>query len=93
MTKLDWTTAVTTGPGGVRTDEAGVIAGEVTLRTFWSDSDSQALVTLQHKEIPDWYTMSGSPVDAPSEAAGKAVHEAAVDAARQGGGARVPHNP
>ncbi|WP_405138040.1 hypothetical protein [Nocardia sp. NBC_01388] len=89
MAKLDWTTTLTTGAGGILTVEAGVIAGEVTLQTFWSDSDNKALVTVRDNQIREWYTISGSPVDAKSEEVGKAVHEAAVHAARQGGAAVV----
>ncbi|MGW4351103.1 hypothetical protein ACWELJ_03335 [Nocardia sp. NPDC004582] len=87
MTKLDWTTTVTTGPGGLRTEEAGTLDGELTLRTFWSDSDNLALVTVQHKHIREWYTMAGSPVPADSKELAEAVHHAAVAAARAGGDA------
>ncbi|MEU1427001.1 hypothetical protein ABZ412_07960 [Nocardia sp. NPDC005746] len=84
MTKLDWTTTVTTGPGGIRTEEAGTLDGEITLRTFWSDTDNLALVTVQHKEIREWYTVAGSPVPADSKELAEAAHQAAVAAAREG---------
>ncbi|MGW4532371.1 hypothetical protein ACWEOI_15600 [Nocardia sp. NPDC004340] len=87
MTKLDWTTTVTTGPGGIRTEEAGTLDGEITLRTFWSDTDNLALVTVQHNEIREWYTVAGSPVPANSKELAEAVHQAAVAAAREGGDA------
>ncbi|MFE5288589.1 hypothetical protein ACFRAQ_26785 [Nocardia sp. NPDC056611] len=84
MTKLDWTTTVTTGPGGIRTEEAGTLDGEITLRTFWSDTDNLALVTVQHHEIREWYTVAGGPVPADSKELAEAVHQAAVAAAREG---------
>ncbi|MGW4242871.1 hypothetical protein [Nocardia sp. NPDC004722] len=78
MASLDWTSDVTTGPAGIGTEEAGILSGEVTIRTFWSDADKSALVTVRHQDVGEWYTMSGGPVTAASESAAAAVHQAAV---------------
>lgn len=48
------TTGVFTGAGGVRTDEAGVITGEVSVRTIWKDG--QAHIAVQYGGAP-----SGAP--------------------------------
>ncbi|MFG2483167.1 hypothetical protein ACGFSI_10470 [Streptomyces virginiae] len=39
-----------TGAGGVRTDEAGVITGEVSVRTMWKDG--QAHIAVQYGGAP-----------------------------------------
>lgn len=92
MAENVWTTTVTTGEGGLLTEEAGVLAGEVTLRTFWSPSSNTALVTVRGADSGEWYTMAGAPLSAVTAVDGEAVHVAAVDAASRGGGARVPNS-
>ncbi|MFI1919603.1 hypothetical protein [Nocardia sp. NPDC020380] len=89
MTQKDWTTDVAIGEGGLATEEAGVLAGDASLRTFWSESNGMALVTVRSAGTQEWYTMSGSPVAAISEQDGLAVHEAAVEAAQRGDRATV----
>jgi hypothetical protein len=45
------------GPGGVMTDEAGVITGELTLR---SELDGDKLtLRVQYKEADEWYVVTG----------------------------------
>ncbi|MFE3758053.1 hypothetical protein ACFXO9_27430 [Nocardia tengchongensis] len=89
MTNSDWTSTLTSGAGGVTTEEAGQVEGDITIRTFWSGVGKRALVTVRAAGGDDWYTVSGSPVEATTEEAGQAVHDATVAAARQGGGAKV----
>jgi len=49
---------ITAGPGGVMTDEVGVVTGELTLRT---EVDDQLRVTqrIQYKDAAEWYTVTG----------------------------------
>ncbi|MFE3800028.1 hypothetical protein KHQ06_19795 [Nocardia tengchongensis] len=89
MTNSDWTSTLTSGTGGVTTEEAGQVEGDITIQTFWSGAGKRALVTVRAAGGDDWYTVSGSPVEATTEEAGQAVHDATVAAARQGGGAKV----
>ena len=51
------TSDVTPGPGGVMTDEVGVVTGDLTIRT---DLDDGLAVTVhvQYKDADEWYTMS-----------------------------------
>jgi hypothetical protein len=48
----------TAGPGGVWTEEVGVITGELTLRT---ELDGQRDLTLrvQYKDADEWYVIKG----------------------------------
>ncbi|MFJ8437330.1 hypothetical protein ACIQ9P_39165 [Kitasatospora sp. NPDC094019] len=46
--------------------EAGIITGDLTLRTDWDGR--QALLTVQYDGADEWYTVDGSPVPAPTAA-------------------------
>ncbi|MEU2833411.1 hypothetical protein [Streptomyces lavendulae] len=84
MTSETWTTtAVFTGPGGVRTDGAGTLTGEVSVRTIWEPE--QARIAVQYVGASEWYTLAGSPVPCPSAEAARSVHQSAVEAVRTGG--------
>ncbi|MEU7041232.1 hypothetical protein AB0A77_09230 [Streptomyces varsoviensis] len=89
---MEWTTWTTTGviagPGGVSTDEAGTLTGDITVHTTWRDG--VAYLAVQHSTALDWYTMTGSPASVPDEKASRALHQAAVEAVREGGGAVAP---
>ncbi|MGW2588128.1 hypothetical protein ACWCYZ_43965 [Streptomyces virginiae] len=89
MTWASWTTAgVFSGTGGVRTDEVGVVTGDLTVHTTWADGT--AVVTVQYTQASDWFTITGSPVQCPSEGESRALHEAVVKAVQRGGGATIP---
>ncbi|MET9293928.1 hypothetical protein [Streptomyces sp. NPDC003077] len=84
-----WTTCgVIAGAGGVATDEVGLINGDVTVHTTWTEG--QAHLAVQYTGAQDWFTLRGSPVPAASEAESRALHQATVDAVRAGGGATAP---
>ena len=70
------TTDITAGPGGVMTDEVGVVTGDLTLRTDYADG--QAVVHVQYKDADEWYTVTGAhaPVTDPADVA--AVHAVAA---------------
>ena len=59
-------------PGGVMTDEAGVITGELTLRSELSG----ATVTLrvQYKDADEWYTVTGAKATLKDPADAEALH-------------------
>lgn len=81
-----WTTqGIIAGSGGVMTTEGGPITGDLTVHTAWIDGLAQ--VTVQHTGATEWYAMQGSPVPAADEATGRAVHQAAVETVKAGGGA------
>ena len=63
-------------PGGVMTDEAGVITGELTLRTELSG----ATVTLrvQYKDADEWYVVTGGTTKLQNPADLDAVHADAL---------------
>jgi hypothetical protein len=52
------TSDITAGPGGVMTDEVGVITGDLTIRT---EVDEQGALTVhvQYKDAAEWYTVTG----------------------------------
>ena len=46
------------GPGGVLTDEAGVVTGELTLHTEVAP-DGRAMLSVADPSGEDWYTVTG----------------------------------
>lgn len=70
------TTDIVPGPGGVMTDEVGVVTGELTLRTEFSDG--QVTLRVQYKDADEWYVVTGgrAPLADPADLAG--VHTIAV---------------
>ncbi|MER6218062.1 MULTISPECIES: hypothetical protein [unclassified Streptomyces] len=91
MDWASWTTrGVYAGREGVRTDEAGILTGELDVHTTWTEADGLAHITVQYSGGSHWLTLSGSPVTCPSEEASRALHDAVVDAVRAGGPAVVP---
>jgi hypothetical protein len=51
------TSDLTAGPGGVMTDEVGVVTGDLTLR---SELDGTKLtLRVQYKEADEWYVVTG----------------------------------
>jgi hypothetical protein len=53
------TTDIVPGPGGVMTDEVGVITGPLTLRTE-VDNKGNAVLRVQYKDADEWYVVTGS---------------------------------
>lgn len=69
-------TDITTGPGGVMTDEVGVVTGELTLRTEYADG--QVTLRVQYKDADEWYVVTGGKVALADPAGLDAVHTIAV---------------
>ncbi|MGW0735244.1 hypothetical protein [Streptomyces sp. NPDC002851] len=84
----DYADTVTAGPGGVMTDEVGVITGELTLVTSVLP-DGRASLRVQYAGAEEWYTLTGSPVPLPSDGPA-ALHAAVLARIRRGGGAVAP---
>lgn len=65
--------------GGVMTEEAGAVTGELELLTRPTSEagDAQLEVLVRYAGANEWYTVSGSPVAASSENH-RALHEAAL---------------
>ncbi|UZJ32876.1 hypothetical protein [Streptomyces endophytica] len=83
MTWASWTTVgIHALPGVVRAEEIGVMNGDLTIHTTWSEN--LAHVAVQYTGSSDWYTMAGSPVPCDSEAASRSFHQAVVEAVRGG---------
>jgi len=51
------TADITAGPGGVMTDEVGVITGELTLRSEFHAG--QVVLRVQYKDADEWYVVTG----------------------------------
>ena len=67
------TTDITAGPGGVMTDEVGVITGDLTVRTEYADG--RVMIRVRYRDAAEWYALTGgtAPLADPSDAA--AVHQ------------------
>ncbi|MEV8456317.1 hypothetical protein AB0467_28815 [Streptomyces sp. NPDC052095] len=92
MTWASWTTCgVFSGHGGVLTEEVGVLSGDLTVHTTWAEDTAQ--ITVQYSGAIDWFTMVGSPVACCSEEDSRRLHDAAVQAVRNGAAATVPVPP
>ncbi|WP_425413364.1 hypothetical protein [Micromonospora pallida] len=70
------TADIVPGPGGVMTDEVGVVTGELTLRTEFASG--QVTLRVQYREADEWYTVTGGRVALPDVAGLDAVHGVAV---------------
>ncbi|KAB1913060.1 hypothetical protein [Micromonospora sp. AMSO31t] len=70
------TSDITAGPGGVMTDEVGVVTGDLTLRTEYADG--QVTLRVQYKDADEWYAVTGGRVPLADPAALDAVHTVAV---------------
>lgn len=71
------TSHITAGPGGVMTDEVGVITGDLTLRTELA-ADGQVTLWVQYRDAAEWYVVTGGRVTLTDPADLDAVHALAV---------------
>jgi hypothetical protein len=62
--------------GGVMTDEAGVITGELTLRTELIGDD--VTLHVQYKDAAEWYRVTGGKATLKDPADLEAVHSIAI---------------
>ena len=65
------------GPGGVMTDEVGVVTGDLTLRSE-VDAGGAALVRVQYKDAGEWYVVTGTKTRLNDPADVAAIHAVAV---------------
>ncbi len=63
----------TSTTGGVMTDEAGAITGELELTTHHEDGCLHA--RIRYAEAAEWYTVSGSPMPEESETSHEHIAE------------------
>ncbi|MDG4806703.1 hypothetical protein O7634_08025 [Micromonospora sp. WMMD1120] len=70
------TADIVPGPGGVMTDEVGVVTGDLTLRTEYADG--KVTLRVQYKDADEWYAVTGGSVALTDPAAVDAVHGIAV---------------
>jgi hypothetical protein len=70
------TADIVPGPGGVMTDEVGVVTGELTLRTEYADG--QVILRVQYREADEWYAVTGGRAPLTDPAALDAVHTIVV---------------
>ena len=71
------TSAITAGPGGVMTDEVGVVTGELTLQTTLA-SGGRATLRVQYRDADEWYAVTGGRCTLRDPADLAAVHELAT---------------
>jgi hypothetical protein len=65
------------GPGGVMTDEVGVVTGDLTLRTELDDAGT-VVVRVQYQQAAEWYTVTGAKARLADPADIDAVHTMAI---------------
>jgi hypothetical protein len=70
------TAAIVAGPGGVMTDEVGVVTGDLELRTALADG--QVALRVRYKDTEDWYAVTGARTALADAAGLDAVHAIAV---------------
>ncbi|MCP2326208.1 hypothetical protein HDA40_004715 [Hamadaea flava] len=75
-TPAELVTDIVPGPGGVMTDEVGVVTGDLTLRTTLDGATART--SVQYKGAAEWYKITGGavPLVAPDDL--QAVHQLAV---------------
>jgi hypothetical protein len=71
------TTDVKAGPGGVMTDEVGVVTGDLTVRTEVDDA-TNVVVKVQYKDADEWYVVTGAKARIADPRDVDAVHAIAV---------------
>ena len=81
---MTFTTDITAGPGGVMTDEVGVITGDLTVRTGYADG--RVTVRVQYKDADEWYAVTGGSAPLADPAGVEAVHRIAVGLLNRPGG-------
>jgi hypothetical protein len=71
------TTDIRPGPGGVMTDEVGVVTGDLTLRTE-VDGAGAVSVRVQYKDAAEWYAVTGARAALADARDADAIHTIAV---------------
>lgn len=71
------TSDITAGPGGVMTDEVGVVTGELTLRTELG-AGGEVTLRVQYREAEEWYAVTGGRCTLREPADLAAVHQLAT---------------
>jgi hypothetical protein len=71
------TSDITAGPGGVMTDEVGVVTGDLTLRTELG-ADGRLTLWVQYRQADEWYAVTGARTTLADPADLDAVHVIAV---------------
>jgi hypothetical protein len=70
------TTDIVAGPGGVMTDEVGVVTGELTLRS--EVTQGRYALTVQYRDAAEWYRVTGATATLAAPEDLDAVHTLAV---------------
>jgi hypothetical protein len=76
-------TDFTAGPGGVMTDEVGVVTGDLTLKTT-VDSDGEVVQLVQYQQAAEWYRVTDAPTQLPEGQSIDTVQATTVNRLRRG---------
>jgi hypothetical protein len=71
------TADIKAGPGGVMTDEVGVVTGDLAVRTELDDSGG-VVVRVQYKDADEWYLVTGAKATLADPKDLDAVHDIVV---------------
>lgn len=81
-----YTSSVTAGPVGAMTDEAGVVTGDLAVRTTLTGDGHRACAAVPYPGADEWYTLTGSPAPIP-DGGFAAYHRDLLGRIRRGQGA------
>jgi hypothetical protein len=82
---MDYVRSIETPPGGIMTDQAGAITGEVTVRVR-GQRDTRVYVDVAYAGSDEFYTVTGSPLAAHAHLAQEIVDHLASDPGQDGNG-------
>jgi hypothetical protein len=68
------TSIITAPPGGIWTDDVGVITGSLEIRTI-CDDDGEMWVMVRYEGADEWYTVRGATGQLHDPADAEAVHQ------------------
>ncbi|MDT5035089.1 MAG: hypothetical protein QOE03_274 [Micromonosporaceae bacterium] len=71
------TAKIKPGPGGVMTDDVGVVTGDLTVRTELDDAGG-VVVRVQYQDADEWYLVTGAKTTLADPKDLDAVHDVVV---------------
>jgi hypothetical protein len=74
----EYSSPLVAGPGGVMTDDVGVITGELELRTVLAEDGSTARAEVRYEGADEWYALTGGTCALKDPEDLSAVHELLV---------------
>ena len=74
----EYSSPLVAGPGGVMTDDVGVITGDLELRTVLAEDGSTVRTEVRYEGADEWYALTGGSCALKDPEDLSAVHELLV---------------